>query len=975
MLIFAIFAIQNVCYAQKYHFEQIGTDEGLPSNDIYFAHEDTKGYLWFGSDKGLVRYNGQEFKILTTENGLHSNAVFGITEDNDERLWLATFTSKIQYFWKGKVNNYNYITQPPELKQYLKFPLVYMNSEARRAFMDNGQQGNWMLESSGDTVFSLASSHLLNDPNNLLNGLHCELVVVDGENVPFRRVSAPKLIQEPSIQVKGKRLILDLPFVEDNWLQLSFYNLYDKKIIGIDGHGNYVLFNHDEVISYGNIGIKGLSNVYEDDANNFFFGCKDGVFIFNQENLKEKPRHILKGNYITQTLKDREGNYWFTSIGKGVFKLSSLEFKVLNSPAVIHFEKKKNKLWISTLEGEIGFMDTLNSYNFYYQDHRTGFDKYPFLVNENNLSLFLPGARILKKDFSVVKNQLTDKGHTAYKSIAKYQKQIYAAHTDGIYIFDSNGKLRETFNSTLMQTYFQANSKVEFNQRTYSLLVDKNKLWIGTESGLYYYQGDSFIKVIGPKINIQVRITSIIHLDEEHLLIGTNGLGLYILNKETFETKRISVSDGLSSNLINCIYKDGKQIYIGGNKGLNIVKLGKDFEVLETNIVNLRNGLNSNLINDITSFNNQIWLATEKGLIYFQSKNIRKNKVPPPIYFHKATTKEATIEENEGLYTFSPSTREVNIEFNAVSYRSGKDMQYKYILEGYEEDTFYLSTNQVQFSKLEPGEYKFHVWARNEHNIWSITPAEFSFQISPYYYETIWFKVFLMALIVILAYYVFRQIVRNKKKALVNKLQTVELRQKALTAMMSPHFIHNSLSAIQNLINKGNVKESNEYLSKFALLVRQNLNAVKKGHIILEEEIERLELYLSLEKLRFGDKLNFKINLKENFDIEGIEIPSMIVQPFVENAIWHGILPKGEGELVLNITQISSRKFQIEIIDDGVGLTQTLNKKNTHNSLSTSITQERLRLLTVETGKEHRMEVMSNDKNLGTKVIICLPIE
>jgi len=194
--------------------------------------------------------------------------------------------------------------------------------------------------------------------------------------------------------------------------------------------------------------------------------------------------------------------------------------------------------------------------------------------------------------------------------------------------------------------------------------------------------------------------------------------------------------------------------------------------------------------------------------------------------------------------------------------------------------------------------------------------------------------------------------------------------------MMNPHFVFNVMNSIQHYINTKNTSSANKVLTGFARLIRKNLEICTKSYINLEEEIEYLNLYLSLEKNRFGDKFVYQIQLDQQIDKEETFIPSMLLQPYIENAIWHGIMPKEEGgQVTINITQQDDDYLGITIIDNGVGIENSLKqKKGSHQSKGMDLTKERINLLNQIEAKPIQLYIEQNGES-GTSIRILVPLK
>jgi len=238
----------------------------------------------------------------------------------------------------------------------------------------------------------------------------------------------------------------------------------------------------------------------------------------------------------------------------------------------------------------------------------------------------------------------------------------------------------------------------------------------------------------------------------------------------------------------------------------------------------------------------------------------------------------------------------------------------------------------------------------------------------------------------LLIYFLFDYVkkVRREERLRVNyKLQMAELEAKALRAQMNPHFIFNCLNSIKSLIQEDQKDKSVTYLTIFSKLIRTLFNNADKKEISLHDEIETCKLYLQLESLRFDSKFSYSINVDETIDLKSLSVPALIVQPFIENAIWHGIVPRHtSGNVTLDITR-HDNVVEIAVDDNGIGREASmLNKAKAnigHQSKGVTLTQSRLEL--DNTLKQRKAELIITDKAdntgkaTGTKVVIKLPQE
>lgn len=330
----------------------------------------------------------------------------------------------------------------------------------------------------------------------------------------------------------------------------------------------------------------------------------------------------------------------------------------------------------------------------------------------------------------------------------------------------------------------------------------------------------------------------------------------------------------------------------------------------------------------------------------------------------------------------------LKINFAGFAYSNPEALKYKYKMEGIDKTWIFTDNTLAQYTTLPAGNYFFSVSAMNKNGIWSDSPAIISFTIYPPYWKTWWFislSVFIVAGGIFLAFFIrvtqIKQ--REKEKAEITR-QMANAELQALRAQMNPHFIFNTLSSIQYFITTNETGEALKYLSKFAKLMRKIMDNSKKPAIQVKDELEALRLYLDLESLRFKNKFDYAISVDEKIDVNDDEIPPMLIQPYIENAILHGLMNKNgtneKGNLLIEIKK-QERMIVCAIEDNGVGREKSKEinraKINRHVSSGMSITQNRLEILNTM----HRSNLSVNITDLkrgqeavGTRVEIFIPL-
>jgi len=284
------------------------------------------------------------------------------------------------------------------------------------------------------------------------------------------------------------------------------------------------------------------------------------------------------------------------------------------------------------------------------------------------------------------------------------------------------------------------------------------------------------------------------------------------------------------------------------------------------------------------------------------------------------------------------------------------------------EEWQYTTRTEVDFASLQPRDYEFSVRAANRDGVWS-NSKKISFTISPPWWKTLWFYFLCTITMLLGALGLYRNKVNsiNEKNQIQQEINQLE--RSALQAQMNPHFIFNSLNSIQSYIMLNDKEQAMEYLARFAKLVRQNLRASSDSYVALDIEIAMLTNYMELEKMRFHNSFDYNITFDESFSAQEVIIPPLIIQPYVENAILHGMKQKeGDGMIELSFAQ-SEDLLHIQIKDNGTGIDPHKEKKST-GSLGMSITQKRLSHLSKLSGNNFHIDTISNSK--GTTITIAI---
>ena len=472
-----------------------------------------------------------------------------------------------------------------------------------------------------------------------------------------------------------------------------------------------------------------------------------------------------------------------------------------------------------------------------------------------------------------------------------------------------------------------------------------NTIWVTTfKHGILGIRNDSVIASFNKSNGLPTNKTSILKAQKEYLWAVTQE-GVVRINTKTNDVKVLTQQDGIPTFKINEISTIGNEVFFASNEGL---------------------------------FSTDI----EKAFVERAAPDLTISAV-------SIADKDTLVKDD---YLLPYDMNRVKVSFGSNGFQTNKNIRYEYQLNGSSEEWTQLQTGvgDVTFSNLADGDYLFEVRARNRYNNKISEPKLIKFRIQSPFWERWWFMVLVVISALFLAGVYFKtfQSRREKEKNLeVAQLQLnnqlTSLKLENLRSQMNPHFIFNALNSIQEYIILNQKDLASDYLGKFADLVRAYLKHSAKGSISLQEEIDCLEMYLELEKLRFEDKLNYKISKSQDLFSEEIAIPTMLVQPYVENSIKHGFLHKKEQcELTISFTHSEDYKSIICVItDNGIGRKRAneLQTKRNHESFATKANNDRLQM--INQGKDKKIGVTITDlldhnkSPLGTKVVILIPFE
>jgi two-component system sensor histidine kinase LytS len=544
--------------------------------------------------------------------------------------------------------------------------------------------------------------------------------------------------------------------------------------------------------------------------------------------------------------------------------------------------------------------------------------------------------------------------------IFSVKKDVFVGTNQGIY------KLEKDYLKPL-----QINTVVDFSIIN-DLIFENNSFYVATNKGLWKL--NSLNKPKEVELIITDHVTSLLKFQNK-IIAATFQNGLKIIDNNSVE-KTITTQQSLTS-----VKKLKNEIWVTSDEnGIEVFTL-PSFSFKQK--INKYNSLETNNINTVfKDTQNTVWIASNNGL--YQLKTVisnYSNSHKPVIYFENLFINNQNTDSllsAKNATTFSPSENNISIYFKTVDLLNPRKIKYRYKLDN--KFSSWSANNSVQFANLNAGKYTFEIQSKIDDKFSEI--KSFSFIIDTPFYKKTWFILstiilFLFAGYLFLDIYIKNINLKNKEKidTLKKEKHLLSLEQKALQLQMNPHFIFNVLNGIKALGNSGKTAELNTTISQFSVLLRSILNNSRKEKISLKEEIESLKNYIELEQGMSSKNFeySFKTNLKA-IDADEILIPTMLIQPFIENAIQHGFEVTKKGKITISF-EVKNSYLHCTIIDNGIGIHQSKKRKenSNHNSVALKVSKERIE--NIATKNSFFIDEIIQDSIIkGTKIWFKIPL-
>jgi sensor histidine kinase YesM len=933
-------------FAQQPSHFFIGKDE-FEGIQIYDVIQDDKLNYWFASDHGFYKYDGYTFREIECK-GLKGLSAFGFVKNKNGLIFCYNLNNQIL-----KIEN-DHCSIFYELKEGERSPdlFIHITEDNYLAvickdlilFNENGQRQNSEKLKPNYHGFPF----ILNNGKSISHMIERDsMTVIEGKNVKVHPLKVDPNETDGLLiffRIKVKEYAVDL--TNKNYFS------FDEKDYSLK-----LLKEHP----YHNV--KEFYRFYNENDQLWVAGTVSGVQIIADPESANTSDIMFSNYLISDVFHDHEGNILLSTFNNGIIVIPNLIIPDILPNSEEHsivsiFHDIELGWLMGTLKGQLLLFDG---------------KQYKILSNE--------GSRPLQSifgwpDFPYV---LFDDGAVkAYNKKSGKISLIYEGSLKDAAIIDETSvylalntsacKLKITGKDDFTKEFVQS-----LNIRTYSVGVEQKSqhLYIATSDGLKIISPEGKTKTA--RFENETVFANDIGIYQGKVYVATKTKGILIYEKGTI-LRRLNLPIRKKESEIYKIKIAGDRIYLNTSNGLIIMDL-KGKLITQLNKVH---GFSNKKIFDFDIKDQEIWIAHSKGIqtlnLYHLTNEIQK----PLIRISSVHVNNSRLKELASKMEFEPDQRKFLFTFSSPTLRNKDNISYHYKLVGYDSEwqIVQYNDNSIIYNALESGTYTFLVKAENQ-GVFSETKA-FSFVILTPFYAQWWFIValILIFLATVIVLYKRQLKIQQKKAQYINELTSSKLT--AIQSQMNPHFIFNSLNSIQDLVLKGDIDNSYVFITKFSNLVRRTLNYSDKEFIDFEQEIKLIELYLSLEKLRFKENLEYSI---ETNGIEDIILPPMLIQPFIENALIHGLLHK-EGTKILRIRFSLEECLICEIEDNGIGRAKSKEIKERqgsfHDSFSGNAIKKRFEILDRHFGGSlgfNYLDLIERNEPSGTKVILKIPFK
>lgn len=943
-------------------FKSYTQEDGLNSSCGYLVSQDSKGFIWVGSDNGLFRFDGTEFKQYNEKSGLSNIEILGALPLSGGEIFVIPFLDDFGLLKNNKLFTAQNNAELRKLRVGNTTPLFMCNARMDQLFISvpDNPESVYIYRNEKMSEFPV----LLEDkPSG--NIFHYLLYDFDTHHVYFQNDSSRVIAY--NILTK-KRTTCNTRIESDKAIQSKnrFLVAVQKNTMTVYELISPFVFKKINSFAIG----ESIYITQIDNAGKLWVCLENGGVLYFDQDLRDttvqaKPVKFLEDHMINGLLKDRDGNVWFNTKNNGLVFVSDKAFR-----AYVHSPVKNNGAHFTAIaanKSAVLLGTNTSGASIYHSgkltelilDKNKKFECRAIFANDK-VAIFGLAKTIFLVDLSDHKIRSLARISTV-KNVIPY--------TSNSVLICGDWRLYE-------YNFVARKLNMLSTERAYTaLLYDPDSLFVGSFKDLYRFN----LKTRKKELFLEDYYFNDLKKVSRNLYVGATSFSGIILFDSHKVLRKITEHDGLASNQVRKIETENEHTFWASTSlGLSRISL-KNGATLIRNFTTI-DGLPSDRVSGCVIKNDTIYVATSKGLGIFCIKDLLNQDT---VIHKEVIINSVSFGGNEFFNPDKPFTAtypDNTIIFNLsfLDYASQGKISYRYKTEGLNEDWQVSTSSKIILNSLPPGEYTFKVYGQGHNGRQSGRCTAFSFEIRPLFWQSRWFYAIIAltltgVMIFLITHFVKKR--RDKKlRSLLYEKKIAELELQAIKAQINPHFIYNCLNSIQFLLYKKDYEETENYLDAFSRMIRKTLLYSEKTFMPIQEEIDYLTLYLNMERLRFKGHFNYQIYVAPDLNRDR-KIPSLLIQPFVENAIKHGIgqLPDGEGMIEIHFGY-HGQQLAITIRDNGVGIRDKSLLSNKSGSFGMKLSRKRIEAFRQLFDTDITMEIhdLSENGKHGTEIKLYL---
>lgn len=931
---------------QNPYFNTIDKSQGLLTNSVYDIFQDKDNFMWFATEKGLCQFNGYTFQYFSQDD-MTSKAGSCIQQDSFGRIWYENFDGYLYYVENNQLKKLN---QNKSIG-YFKYGII--------------KNQLYIINENVIDVYDLKTLRLTKKIN--LSTKDSKYIFFSDETI---YVFSNKLIV-----IKNDNIQKELEFPEgfaENFNSILVEKTKNGLLIGSKFSNYCYLFSNNQFarkeLNLENTIVQNLSW-----CNNKNWLCTTTGIIEMDCELGTK-RQFFNGTNISYIYKTKNNNYWISTLTEGLFYIEDFDTQLISShESLTSLCFKNDQLVIGTKNDKILALEK-NQFKTIFtgkDNHQMG----QLFHDKVSDQLYFTSSK-----FGVLNSalKLTKELPIAIKSVCAVDNKYIA------FAASSSSGLIKTNNNSKSDWDFVYESFIQLKNHNYNNIVTNAKgkstaydsihktIYFATNNGLFYIGQNGLLSELKHK-STSLNITKLSSANEK--IYACNG------DLNIFQIENNSISE---INFPATIQKENVERTILKNGLLFIITNKYIFEYdLITKKLKQIIHINSNIeVNDIILKNNSYFISTNRGLIIKKQEVYNRSN---PIFSIENIKINNEVVTKLKLNDLAYDENNIHITYRFLSPTPFEEHELLYRINESQWQKADILNPELVLNSLNHGSYTIEFVLNSDFK--NTTKIHFTIN-RPFWLQFPFIfgaSVFLLAFI----YWLYRMNIKKIEKRNQLVLDKINLEKnvnqsklKAIKSQMNPHFFYNALNTLQSFILSNEKRLAIDYLSKFSNLTRTILEMTEKDFISISEEVKTLQLYLDIEKGRFDEDFSHEIQVGKNIDQESIKIPTMLLQPYVENAVKHGLLHKQGDKKVTISFEIQNNELHIGIDDNGIGrqksneLNQIKNKN--HQSFATEALQNRIDLLNEYNHKNISLKIIDKhnlqNQPTGTLVEIIIPI-